>query len=399
MGNRVVLPIHAADHHPGGPDPIPSLAMWPIKVFADDEIISAGDAQFLWLIPEDLDQHTLVKVEAFHGVPGAGDTEIQLELLQNDGTSDAGPMLTTPITIESGDKNSRQAAVQPMVDETNALVLHGDHISFDFDLAAADATGTGVYCYFLASIDAVQAIRGETGPQGEAGPTGSTGATGAQGPQGDPGGVTEWTGEWTDATSYTENQAVSHNGSSYVAREDHTSDAANDEPGVGTNWEDEWMLLAAGSTATNVSYVLLQHQLSSGTGGESGTSGSWQTRPLNTEVTDGDGVCSLSSNQFTLAAGDYEVEAVSAFFKVGRFQTRIRNVTDSTTLVHGLSEAATSATNTGSVSTLHGRFTVGASKALELQYFIEASGTEALGPAASTGDVEVYAEVVLRKVA
>ena len=53
------------------------------------------------------------------------------------------------------------------------------------------------------------------------------------------------------------------------------------------------------------SYAIIADQKSSGTDGGTATSGSWQTRDLNTEIADPDGIVSISANQFTLAAGNY----------------------------------------------------------------------------------------------
>lgn len=163
--------LHARQHHPQGPDPIPSLAMWPIKVTPDAVPVSTGDGRFIWLIPEDLDAHSLAKVEAFITTPGTGATTINMRLLQN-GVTDLGDMLTTAITIDSGERNSKDATVQPVVDVTNALVAHGDHISFDVDAAADGSSGLGVYCYFLAEVDAVASITGPAGADGVGVPSG-----------------------------------------------------------------------------------------------------------------------------------------------------------------------------------------------------------------------------------
>lgn len=45
---------------------------------------------------------------------------------------------------------------------------------------------------------------------------------------------------WADSTSYTENDAIMHNGIRYVALSDHTSDSIT-EPGVGGGWETAWV--------------------------------------------------------------------------------------------------------------------------------------------------------------
>lgn len=47
---------------------------------------------------------------------------------------------------------------------------------------------------------------------------------------------------WADATVYVEDAIVVHGGSRYRCISAHTSSAANDEPGVGTNWADKWEL-------------------------------------------------------------------------------------------------------------------------------------------------------------
>ena len=58
-------------------------------------------------------------------------------------------------------------------------------------------------------------------------------------------------------------------------------------------------------TKTFVSYAIIAEQQSAGTEAGTFTSGAWRTRSLNTEITDPDGIVSLSSNGFTLQAGTY----------------------------------------------------------------------------------------------
>lgn len=96
-------------------------------------------------------------------------------------------------------------------------------------------------------------VTGATGPSGAtgAGVTGATGATGPQGPsgatgpQGTPGGTATYVGEWADETDYQESDVVTHNGSSYYAIDNHTSDS-DTEPGVGALWTTVWQLAAIG---------------------------------------------------------------------------------------------------------------------------------------------------------
>ena len=57
------------------------------------------------------------------------------------------------------------------------------------------------------------------------------------------------------------------------------------------------------------SYAIICDQKSSGTSAGTFTQDAWQTRDLNTEIADADGIVSISSNQFTLQAGTYLIKA------------------------------------------------------------------------------------------
>ena len=75
-----------------------------------------------------------------------------------------------------------------------------------------------------------QGPAGAAGPQGATGPQGQTGATGATGPQGAKG--LNWKGPWDDAYNYVTDDAVSYNGSSWIAKQAHN----NSPPVEGANW-------------------------------------------------------------------------------------------------------------------------------------------------------------------
>jgi hypothetical protein len=79
---------------------------------------------------------------------------------------------------------------------------------------------------------------------GAQGNQGAQGVQGAQGFQGAAGGMMSWQGAWVTATGYVVDDAVEHNGSSYICTANHTSGTAS-EPGVGVDWEDFWDLVAA----------------------------------------------------------------------------------------------------------------------------------------------------------
>lgn len=146
-------------------------------------------------------------------------------------------------------------------------------------------------------------------------------------------------------------------------------------------------------------YIQLQHQAASGTHGGTFTSGSWQTRPITTEVSDSNGHCSLSSNQFTLEAGTYRITAKAYAGPVTGNRLRLYNITDSAVTALGVNNLATASAGTGNEATLESEFTIGASKTFELQHRCNSTyATTGFGYA--TGwDTEIYCTIELLKIA
>ena len=156
--------------------------------------------------------------------------------------------------------------------------------------------------------------------------------------------------------------------------------------------------IALTSNVLFTSYAILEHQESDGTGGGDLTAGDWRTRPLNTEVADPDGIVSISSNQFTLQAGTYLIEWRMPGYNCETWQSRLQNITDSSTVGRGESHYTRSLYHQdwgeGAV-----RVTIGGAKAFELQQYANSTqNTNGMGFATSdsTG-VEVYARVKIWK--
>ena len=61
------------------------------------------------------------------------------------------------------------------------------------------------------------------------------------------------------------------------------------------------------------------------------TTGDWRTRDLDTEISDEDDIVSISSNQFTLQAGNYLIHFGCTMYHVNKHAIRLRNVTDGST--------------------------------------------------------------------
>lgn len=142
--------------------------------------------------------------------------------------------------------------------------------------------------------------------------------------------------------------------------------------------------------------AILKDIKSTGVDGGTFTSGSYQTRDLNTIQGDTQ-IVSLSSNQFTLEKGDYLIEAECPARDVDQHQSRLRNVTDSTDVL-GTSELASS--NNVTKSKILAQISIDEAKIFEIQHRAGATiATFGFGRANAFGDDEVYTQVKITKLA
>lgn len=153
----------------------------------------------------------------------------------------------------------------------------------------------------------------------------------------------------------------------------------------------------SGLTTTN-DFLLYQDQASSGSGAPSYSSGAWRDVALDTEVTDTGTIGSVSSPNVTLAAGSYEFVGrvlADAAAGGGRLRARLYNTSDSAVIVQG--ENVHCNTNTGVVAQVMGTFTLASQKSVKLQLYPSQNITG--GTALSSGEVEVFASLFLRRYA
>jgi hypothetical protein len=145
----------------------------------------------------------------------------------------------------------------------------------------------------------------------------------------------------------------------------------------------------------------VRDEKSSGTAGGTFTSGAWQTRTLNTSVTNEISGASLSSNQITLPSGTYYIQSTSpvGMENSGYHKAKLRNITDSSDTIIGTSEFGF-VYDGGSRSFVNGRFTISAQKTFELQHrCANTMTTNGFGTPSGLSVVEVYADVQIWKVA
>lgn len=205
------------------------IGIFEIKVFEDDEVVQAGDGKFKFDIPSDLDESSLIDFEAWiTGASSSGDVIVSLY-----NNTQAVDMLSTSATIDVGELNDDDSVTPFVIDVANSEVAYKDELWINVDNAGTDALGLGVAVKFTPSENASIALNGAQGPAG---------------------GIQSFQGPWQDATTYNAGDIVTNNNITYVAIQDHTSNAANDEPGVGTNEADFWVPIAQVPLGANVNF-------------------------------------------------------------------------------------------------------------------------------------------------
>ena len=128
------------------------------------------------------------------------------------------------------------------------------------------------------------------------------------------------------------------------------------------------------------SYAIIADQKATNATGGSSSTGSFNTRDLNTELADPDGIVSISSNQFTLQAGSYLIKASAPAFKAQRHQIILQNITDSSVSIVGSCEYNDNSAQVQTRRFLTGRVTISAAKVFEIRHRIDnAESTFGLG--------------------
>lgn len=159
--------------------------------------------------------------------------------------------------------------------------------------------------------------------------------------------------------------------------------------------------LATTAKAFQNQLLHVQDQKASGTGGGSFANAADRTRDLNTVVTNEITGASLATNQITLPAGTYWIEASAPGLAVDVHRVKLHNVTDATDALLGLNAC----TGNGAAllenrSFLCGRFTIAVQKAFELRHRCQTTNaaSNGRGNPSNWGETEYYAEVKVWKV-
>lgn len=103
-------------------------------------------------------------------------------------------------------------------------------------------------------------------------------------------------------------------------------------------------------------------------GGGTFTQDAWQTRDFNTEDSDDSNICSISSNQITLAAGVYTCHIYVPAYRVDQHIARLYNVSDSSETLLGSSASSNDRNLVFNYSHIVGKFTITVEKIFEVQH-------------------------------
>jgi len=126
--------------------------------------------------------------------------------------------------------------------------------------------------------------------------------------------------------------------------------------------------LASGVGGKIVSYAIIADVKADHADGGTFTSGAYRTRDLNTEITDPDGIVSISSNQFTLQAGTYLLKWRAPYFDIGYSKTRLANITDTSYINGEATFGRNNPTYQAGFARGVGRVTISGAKVFEIQH-------------------------------
>lgn len=108
-----------------------------INCIGDNVGLTTGDGKRKFTIPIELNGMNLVSIGAHvYTVSSSGTPTFQIYNLTN--TVD---MLSTALTIDANEKDSKDAAIPGVIDTANDAVVTGDELRFDCDVAGTGAKG------------------------------------------------------------------------------------------------------------------------------------------------------------------------------------------------------------------------------------------------------------------
>lgn len=130
------------------------------------------------------------------------------------------------------------------------------------------------------------------------------------------------------------------------------------------------------------------------TAGGTFTTGAWRTRDLNVVMTNEIEGSLLASNQITLPAGTYFIEAKAPGFAVNVHKARLYNTTTDAQIIESLSCNSNTLSPENGYAVVAGKFTLSGESVLELQHYCSRTvSTDGFGYPTNIGSYEYYSDV------
>ena len=146
------------------------------------------------------------------------------------------------------------------------------------------------------------------------------------------------------------------------------------------------------------SYAVIVDSKASTSGGGGFTSGAWRTRDLNLEIADPDGIVSISSNEFTLAAGSYLITWSCPHHQVTNCETRLYDVTGTAHVQSGSSGYSGTGANTQGRDMGAARVTPSGSNVYRIEHRCDVTnGTNGFGVSVAYGETIIFTIVEIFK--
>lgn len=133
-----------------------------------------------------------------------------------------------------------------------------------------------------------------------------------------------------------------------------------------------------GGAGLFASYAILAEEHVSGTNVTS-SSITWNARSINTEISDVDGIVTLSSGKFTPQSGDYFIDVLAIAKGTNVSRLRLYNVTGTSVVDYGISFDALSSSQHAIMGTLQTRFTANGTDEYRIDQYSQSTNAAGLG--------------------
>ena len=152
--------------------------------------------------------------------------------------------------------------------------------------------------------------------------------------------------------------------------------------------------------ASGVQTIILKHVEPSSTPGGSATGGVWNVRTVNTIALDETGQVTLSTNQFSLPAGVYEVDVAAHAHRLDRHMLCLANITDSVVTLYGMAHYTSNPGSVSNTAIMRGRLSISGTRTFEIRHYAQTSqATNGFGVQANIpGTSNTFLTAIFRRV-